>query len=107
MKKLAIIVLILLGILVSLNTVSAQQTVQSTTFPSVPSLDKPAIWLIATPSLSEPARVSWQTIGVSGSGSFNKISDTKWFCYFSNDQFSTCGSSPFTGSGATSTNYII
>ena len=114
--RMSLIVLVVLGVLLSFNGVygqspspSASPSIQfsSLTYPSVPYLDKPVIWVITTQSLTEPARVSWQTVGVSGAGSFNKISDTKWFCFFSTDATSTCGTSPFTGAGATSVSYII
>ncbi len=111
MRKLAFFVVVL-SVFLFADYAAAQSptpnpVAQTTFMPSPPAFDKPFIWLVTTPALVEPARVSWQVTG-GGSGNFNKIADTKWFCFFSSDQTSTCGPTPFTSAGGgTSRNYLV
>ncbi len=101
------LIILVLTILAIIPFSLAQENAVSVTFPSVPAIDKPVIWIITTSPLTEPARVSWQTLGVTGAGDFRKISDTKWYCFFSNDNTSTCGPSPFSGTGGTTRRYQV
>ncbi|HLD41734.1 MAG TPA: hypothetical protein VJB06_01760 [archaeon] len=101
------IIILVLSLFLIIPFSQAQENVESLTYPAVPAIDKPVIWIITTPPLVEPARVNWQTLGVTGAGDFNKISDSKWYCFFSNDNTSNCGPSPFTGTGGTTRRYQI
>jgi len=57
--------------------------------------DAGVILVAETTALQDPAYVGWKIISNPYLGSFHKISDSKWFCYFSKKTSSNCGYMPF------------
>ena len=57
--------------------------------------DAGVILVAETSPLQDPAYVGWKIVSNPYLGSFNRISNSKWFCYFSKKNSSTCGYMPF------------
>src|SRR3989344_2388712 len=80
---------------------NAQVDVSSVyTIPVNFSASHPMLLLAETSELQDPASVGWKVVSFPNLGSFNRISASKWFCYFSNFNQSNCGPIPFAESGS-------
>src|SRR3989338_9460779 len=98
--------------LVSLICISAAAYAQATQLkfdilPKNVTEGAPFIWVLETPTLLDPARVSWILLGNDAAGGFVKVGPNKWACFFSLDKSATCGIQPFAIGGTLTTRVYV